>query len=535
MWKLLRPDLLAVGNAFARRDGRKTLGLALLGYASFALVGVLIGGRLLGSKPVLDLLRESPDEVAAALLAVALWVPLVLVTPVALAECQVLLFTSPAAELLLVAPVSRTAIVARALARTWWTTILLQCLLALPAIARCCGPELLNHGVLAAYPAVSAALLLPACAAMIATSVVILRFASSPRLKLVVNVVGVVVGILLTVAVAMGFVAGRRTQRHFARELEGAELPEWMLWPGACLARAAGVDAPGPAWWLALGAPLLALPFALFAAWLYPAAFERRLVAGGRRVRRSGAQRRWWPGSVTASVAWKDLLVTLQTKANIAGFAFLGAIAVAFVASDLARGRQTPGLAPELATVLGLATAWQVMLIMVATLQGIGLFSDEARQLDLLSTAPVARRALLRGKAPLLLLPHAFLLAVFAIAAPTVRGASLGATALFVAVAVPITLLALGSIVAVGSLPAANRGLSEAPGTAPAKILLTLVAAVAPGIAVIVGLVKVRPVLADADAGALMLALAWAVGGAVAALGWWLAGRNLERLLGPRG
>lgn len=438
---LTRPDRLAVANALRLPAARATLKGTAITLGCLALGGVVVGGRFLVAEPMLAALAEAPGVVAPLILAASLVVPLAVTAGLGLTEARRALFGSRAAELLLVAPVGRGALVLRA-----WLVGSVRLLAVQLALA---------------WPLLAAVLLLPVSATCVLAAVVLRRWASGPRLRLAVNLVGGLAGLALALLAGAGLVTQLPGQEALGESLAAADgkLPWLLAAGGRLLAWCAGLLPLVPGDLALLALPLVAAPLlALAAAWIGPA-WEAGLVAGGGRGRGRGAAgpgATRWPTGLIASVARKDLLAQLKAKGNLGALGFLLAVAVLAVGSSGPAEHLGDDPPAHVALVLGLFNPWLMLVMLLACLQGGTLLDDEAAHADLLALAPVDRGRLLLAKLPGFVAPHLLVLVATLGAAVSLHDAGGAALGLLLAVTLPILAGTLGLLLAVGTLPALN-------------------------------------------------------------------------------
>ncbi|MCA8956234.1 MAG: hypothetical protein KDC87_09170 [Planctomycetes bacterium] len=543
--QLLAADLQSLRNGGSIPVVRRQLIGQLIGLVGLAVGSIALTGRLLLSQNMVSALRADPATLAPVVLsAIALGPPL-LTTGLVVPDLRRTLFTSPLAELFLVAPVSRSRIVVRACTRATVMLVVLQLAIGLPALIGFWWRTGAGSGGPLVFPLLALALALPLAAGSVLGAVLARRFLSGPRVRMAVNVVGTIAALLLILAVGWGLVSGKSAQREVVAGVRAmTEIPAILLAPGTALAAAAGLVPLGVevAWLLAL--PLAAVPLLCLATRLYRAAYEHGLATAAPRPPSTGRSPRGsrWPQQPWLSIARKDLVGALRLRSSLPGFALLGAFALFVVGSELfgARRVRPDDPTPWLTQGLGLLTGWHLLMLMIGTLQGAGLFADETRQYDLLASSPLPRSAMAFGKLPVLVLPYAWIAAVMLVGAPIVAAADARVLGVFAALLVPTTAIVLAVVLGVGSrLPPASVV------DAGSSVGRSLVAATAVGLPTIGLMVAGQWVRGSVrhwhhdpnfEAGSL---LAWAIAGhwlvAIAAVvvALRIVRRNVARWLGP--
>ncbi|MFT7462740.1 MAG: hypothetical protein ACI9EF_001082 [Pseudohongiellaceae bacterium] len=202
--QLTWPDRQAVLNAFRLPGARSTLAGTATTVGCLALGGAALASRLVLAEPMLERWAASPEQVAAPLLAALVVLPMLLTLTLCLGEARRSLFGSQAAELLLVAPVSRLALVSRAWAVCLVRMLVVQLALTWPAVWGLVWHDALHPGAALALLLVTLALLAPLTSLCVVLAVALRRWASSPRRRLAFNIAGSVVGVSLALAIGAG-------------------------------------------------------------------------------------------------------------------------------------------------------------------------------------------------------------------------------------------------------------------------------------------------------------------------------------------
>jgi hypothetical protein len=544
---LLRADLTALANTLRHKQARRDLGGTLVSLVCVALGGVVAGGRLVLSEPVLAAVDQAPELVTPLLLGALLLVPMLFAVSMGFGDARRLLFGSQTTELLLTAPVPRSAIVSRA----WLYSLLRQTVILLalgwPAVWGLVLKTNLGVGAALAYPLLAVLLLAPCTAAVVMLVVALRRWAGGSGQRIAVNVIGGLVGIGLALLAGAGLITQSTGEQSLADGLLAFDSTAGGVdVPGRLLAWAGEVLAVQPADFAMLALPLLALPLLAFAKTWLSVAYERGLTI--RTTKSSGrhGRIRRWPHSTMPSIRRKDMLAAFKVHTSIAALGLFTAVAVMLERSTMFGGSGelvASGPAP-VAAMLGMFNAWIVLLMVYACVQGASWLSDETSHYDLIACAPIDRRALLLGKLPGIAAPYLWLLLVVAVSAGTSRDAGLLGTLGFGAIALPALLAVIGLILLIGSVPIL-QGPTDSSGHAWRLVVLGMAA-----MALCIGLMKtgytVRSDLFNHFAqidGAQLDLTGYALlrggtlwGGAllIFALGWFVARRNLDKLLAPR-
>jgi hypothetical protein len=469
---------------------------------------------------------------------------LVTTTPVTLAFALGLasagreLYLGNHAPLLLATPVSSRRIVLRAFLRMWVGWCGFGLAFALPAIT-----ALTVRASLAPAPVLGVALavavfLAPVVAGLVLAKVVLVRWCSGPRLRLLAQVAQVAFAAGVVLALLLGIVRGDELAARVSGPLR---VPAAVAWPGALPAALAGHAQAPAAWALLCACPAIGALLLLAAAGLYRRSFERHLLVGSRRALR--ARSRAWPVDPMRSLLAKASAESLRMRGNLVFFAFLCALLVAGIATSAPAERD--GAPRAVAEAFLVLRAWQGVSLLMAMILFLGVIGDDQKQIALLATAPVSRRDVLRARRIVLAWPFAAMLLLAAVTAPPLRGVSLAGAFGFALAAFPLLLATLGCVLALGSWPAMIRVHADTPLASNLRSALPSILVGSAGVAALVATTEARAFLTHAyrwgwrgwDADLLtagFLAAAWLAGLAAYGVGARIARGNFERLLGPQ-
>lgn len=541
---LLLADLRALANLPRDAGGRRaaTHGLVLL--AMLAMMSWWIARRVLADPYLLHIANRSGNDPFQGLCGLALMACPMAAVWIGLSTAQRQLFETPELDLWQTLPIAPWRGGLQVLLRAAFFALLWAAVMVLPfalvLLANAGAPPI----AYAMLPLAIAGATLPTMALLLLVQIAMVRLFAGRVLRLVMLAltalasVGVSVWLLLTL-----FWTGERAH-EFVTGVTTTDTQPWSVAAGAELLACA---ATGRDWTPALralgGWMLFAAAAAWFGARLHPGALMAHRLAEPRRR----ATRSRWPAGVAAVLRRKEFAQVVQQPGALIGFLVFGVLVFALVEKQAAVGAilaQTR-MPLELRHLTALCAWWFLAVVLVLYPHMGRLVLWDARQWSLYAMAPATPAAILRGKlgaTGILLVWPLLLVGVFG-------GRALGTDAVsllqFVGIAVPGTLVALGVLAVVGTLPWLVRP-DDAAQTAQggrnffASLLLILFfeLVMAPGVVAWLWLAewaqhdRLTIELCDAYAPH-VIAIAWAFGLTVFALGLLIGARNFRKLTRP--
>ncbi|MBL8748939.1 MAG: hypothetical protein JNK78_07255 [Planctomycetes bacterium] len=529
---LLHADLRSLGNLATTRTGRRTLGGALVGLVTIALMwwsttSVLLESRHLGTS-------------LQSLLATALMPCPIVATWLGLSLAQRQLFESAELPLWRLAPIPpwrgaievgvRAAFVtlawASAMSLPFVTTLLLRTQPA-PALAW------------ALVPVALVCCTVPVLGTILSVQIVLVRFFSGRVLRIVLTIVAALASVGFSAWLLVGLFT--TSAPRVATAGAPAIAVPWIVDTCAeMLASAATGENDTTPLRFALGWLGLTAAIFWFAARLHPGAAERHLATAPATLRRRSA----WPSAVAAVVRRKEFAQVLQQPVALMGFVAFGALVWVlvrervFVAGILAQR----GLQPDVAHLGAMVMQWflAVLLVLYAHMGRLVLW--DGPQWSLWTTAPASPWAIVRGKLQSVALLLLWPLLLVAVIAGRAYGASSAVTLTFVATTLGGTLAALGVLAVVGTSPRLMRpdlggAMAQGGRSFLAAMLLVLLFEFAMSPAVFAWswlTANVHTAAAARAAFVWVAAGAWALGLAVGGVGVALGVRNFRRLCAPQ-
>lgn len=393
-------------------------------------------------------------------------------------------------------------------------------------------------------------LIAPIVAAQTLAKVVLTRWFSGARLRLVLTGLYVSVCVALGLFVALGFFSNERMVEQ-ARGWMPSEpsLPWWLASPASLLAWSAGFPV-SPA---SLASNLLLVaasaPFLALATLAYRGSYEAHGLAGRAIGRRATVGRRSWPEAPFRSFLVKGRVESLRVRSHLVTLAVIGLLMVVFLKNGAAgEASAVESLVPTaMRQGLSLLVSWYALVLLVACLCFAAVVGDEQKQIGLLAAAPFARQELLKSKLVTLMTPFLMCLGIVLLLSVPVAGVEPGAVGVVALAAPAVLAFLLGLIAAVGTWPVAVRVHDQVPLANNLRSILPVLLISGAGLLVMKGLFMARGTIIGAwygngwleslggpRAALVMLGVAWCIGAAVLIFGCRVALSNLERLLGPQ-
>jgi uncharacterized membrane protein len=455
MRALLRIELQALGNTLRTREGLQAWVGFVIVVGCVAVGAMAISANTLLSDEVVAAIRDHPDAPLGSVFAMALGGSTMLALMLVFATVNKEMFGNSRTDLLLVAPVPRTAIAGIVFVRLVFLAFVLQLATLTPLMLGFVYEAELSGLLLVAFPLGCLALSVPCVAGMMLTQAFVLRFLSGPVLKFCTQVIGAVLLLMCTVLFLLGITADADQAKLLGQQIETADSLAFLLdWPIRLLADAARGEA-GMAWFGSLAFLLVPLPILVLVGAMYGRCREMRFVSHRPVVHRLRAPSTDWPATAWASIARKDLVDLTRNRGGILALIVLTCILLVIVygfAGDdkLSEHSRLPA---DLQRGFGLLTAWQLLGMIMASIQAMGFAGDEGKNLSLLATSPLAPRELLRGKAFVFLLPFVWTVLVVLVGAPFVVDCSGRALVFFAVAALPLVAVHFAVVAAVSSHP----------------------------------------------------------------------------------
>ena len=544
---LLVADLRTLANLALTRLGRRALlglgiGLVLLATISWWFAHTILEHPQLQWR----LVRNHPGEELRGLIGYGLMACPLVATWLGLSLAQRQLFEAPELSLWRQAPLAGWRGPLQVLLRAGFVSSCWAAVLAGPFVVAVLQRSAATASTYALLPLAIVGATVPLLGSLLAVQIVLLRFFAGRWLRFVLAITGALASVGFSTWLLLTLF--RSPQARVQSVATIAEEPQSLPWTvdlGAqLLADSANGGFDGRAL-LGLSAWLL-LTFAGFqiVARLHPAAYERHLAAEPPLFRRAGQR---WPASLAAVVRNKEFAQVLQQPGALISFLVFGVLVFALTKQQVMVGGilGNPRLPPEVAQLGALCAQWflAVLLVLYAHMGRLVLW--DSGQWSLFVGAPVAPRALLRGKLVAIGVFLLWPLLLVAGSGAQLLGVEAPTLSVFAGIALGGTLAALGVLAVVGTLPLLMRPddggqIVQGGRSFLAALVLVLVfqLVMAPGVVAWSWLVEhvtaTRGRAADSWQWApWLVAAALAYGLLVAALGVWIGGRNFRRLLQP--
>lgn len=492
---MLRCELWALRNLFRTRDGRLALLSSVIVIVGIGFGSFILANQALGKGPLINaVLSDETGGRAVALYAMTLVYALLGTMALGVSQFELELFRSPRLELILVAPVSSLRIIVSTYLRTLVSWVIFGCTVGFPPLIVICLRSPISEATLLIFPLALLCLMIPLVALQQLAKIVIARWLSGSRWKVVWSLLFILTCLGLAVFIAFGFLSGRELGEAATRWLQQQTSLPWAFQaPASLLASFAGYEQPTALVASTLLFLVVPLPVLGLSALLYRRAYEAQAVGGERSIGQQG--RSWsWPATPVRSLLKRSLAEAIRERGQWAGYAFLIVIMVAILKT---RGDVTPPPDSDPTPLLffqafGLLLAWQGVMLFISCFLFMGVVGEEQKHIELLALAPIRRASLIRAKLVTTSFPILACWLVPAVAGPALAQSSWWAGLCFVFMSIPTWLLTLALVISVGTWPALVRVQGDVPLMSSLRSIVpvVLVSVVAGGIYYIMAMSK---------------------------------------------
>ncbi|MCR9248154.1 MAG: hypothetical protein NXI31_24250 [bacterium] len=450
---LLAADLRALANLPRAPLGRRLLLHVGIGLGLLALLSWWIAQNVVTSPEVAAMLRRhGGDRSILGLLGMGLLPCPVAATWLGLSLAQRQLFETPELPLWQSAPMPQWRGTIQILLRATFLAVVWSLALSGPFVLTLLQHERAPWHAYALLPLAVATATVPLIAILLVVQIALVRLFASRALRLVLTTLGAAASVGFSTWLLMILFSGSEGGSRFVARAASADSLPWTVDAGAHLLASTLTDQFNFAAlqscfaWL-----LLATAVFWFGARLHPKAIEAHRLAEPTLRRR----RRDWPVGIAATIRKKELAQVLQQPGALIGFLIFAFLVFALVNRQVLVGGILADhrLPLEVRQLSAMLAQWFLATMLVLYPHMGRLVQWEAPQWPLWVTAPASHAAILRGKLEavgLLLLWPLLLVA-------TVSGHALGASprtlSLFLIVTAGGTIVALGVLAFVGTLP----------------------------------------------------------------------------------
>ncbi len=456
---LLRADCQALANLPANPGGRRvmaSMGMVLL---LLALMSFGFARAVMDHPQLLQLVHGAADgESLRGLLGYGLMPCPMAATWLGLALAQRQLFETPELTLWRLAPMPSWRGPVQILLRACVVTSCWSFALAGPFVAALLSRSPAPPWAYALVPFAVVCCTAPLLCTLLAVQIVLVRFFAGRLLRLVFTLVAALASVGFSTWLLLGLFTSESAR---LRDLAvTASTPSRLPWTidtaSALLAAAARGVVDGDALRAVLGWLALAAGIFWFAARLHPRALERHLQAEPPLLR---GRRRPWPTSIAATVRKKEFAQVLQQPGALIAFLVFAVLVWAMARERLLVGGILGNwrMPREVAHLGAMLTQWflAVLLVLYAHMGRLALW--DGTQWSLYMAAPVAPRAILRGKLTAIAVFLLWPLVLVGAAGVHLLEANATTLVTFVGVAIGGTLAALGVLAIVGTSPRLMR------------------------------------------------------------------------------
>jgi len=449
---LLRADLQSLGNLPRETIGRRVLMHAGFGMALMALLSWWIATNFLSRPELMQLAHERTGGSLAGMIGMGLIPCPVAATWLGLSIAQRQLFETPELALWQSAPIQLWRGTIQILLRACFLAVLWAAALSSPFVLTLLASENAPLMAYALLPLVIVAATVPLMAVLLMFQIVMVRLFAGRMLRLFLTALAALASVGLSVWLLINLCAGNEGSRNLVTSTTTPAALPWTVDSGAALlASAIGSTFDGSALRTTLAWLAFACAVFWFAARLHPRALEAHRLAEPPARRHKTR----WPANLAAVIRRKELAQVLQQPGALIGFLVFAVLVFALVNRQVGVGSILGNyrVPLELRHAGAMLTHWFLATVLVLYPHMGRLVLWDAAQWSLYTTSPAARSSILRGKLEavgMLLLWPMLLVAV-------VGGHAVGATprtlGLFASMALPGTLIALGVLALIGTMP----------------------------------------------------------------------------------